>query len=375
MNQEQATGLYKAVLDNFYKRDSGILLEYAPPEAEDRDSCFLFSYFATTGMMYQACKAGIGDKALYRKLVAGFAHYRSAPFGDNCVKYHSERGDAPGAGHGPCFFDDNIWVARNFLFAHEIFGDAAYLAEAVRVVNYTHTAWDEELGGLVWNENGLTENGTEQELERGLSANACSILVNALLYRLTGEAGYLRWAEKFYAFCKTVQDPDSGLYYNGIHTLLRDGRRQAGAVNKDLYAYNPGSMILADLVLHEITGDAAYYEDAELAVRAAHAALLHPGKNGRPGHYRDFVWFLTILAEACQALAGAGSNAGAPVMRVFAESLAYAGQHYKAASGLLPHDYVGGWRTGEQEHTVYDRLLLTHSGTAETAVILYAMGL
>ena len=33
------------------------------------------------------------------------------------------------------------------------------------------------LGGLVWCEQGLTDQATEQELERGLSANACCILV------------------------------------------------------------------------------------------------------------------------------------------------------------------------------------------------------
>ena len=33
---------------------------------------------------------------------------------------------------------------------------------------YTYTAWDWDLGGLVWCEQGLTDQATEQELERGL---------------------------------------------------------------------------------------------------------------------------------------------------------------------------------------------------------------
>lgn len=373
MIQNQAAALCEAVLKAFYLPGGPTLREYAPPAPGDRDSCFLFSYFGTTGMLYHACKAGLCDLALYRQMVDGLAFYRAAPLGEGRSKYHAERGDAPGGSHDPCFFDDNIWVARNLLFAHELLGDAAYLAEAQRVVRYTYTAWNEALGGLVWNENGLGENGTAQELERGLSANACSILVNAQLYELTGAPDYLQWALKFYAFCKTVQDPNSKMYYNGVHTLLENGSRRAGAVNRDLYAYNPGSMILADLALHRITGDASYFEDAELAATAAHPAFLREGKPGEPPYYKDFVWFLTILAEAALALAAKGSRAGDPILSVFRQSLDYAWDQFRTDTGLLPHDYVTGWRAADQQPE-YDRLLLTHCGTAEIAVLLFLHG-
>ena len=90
----------------------------------------------------------------------------------------------------------------------------------------------------MWCEQGLTDQATEQELERGLSANACCILVNAWLYQLTGEKSYLEWADRFYQFCKQMQDPVTKIYYNGVHTLLQNSHRQAGDVNKDLYSYN-----------------------------------------------------------------------------------------------------------------------------------------
>jgi hypothetical protein len=144
-------------------------------------------------------------------------------------------------------------------------------------------------------------------------------------------------------------------------------------VNKDLYSYNPGSMILADLVLHQITGDEQYYEDAEQAARASHQAFLRPGSEGKPECYQDFVWFLAILAEGCQALAAAGSNAAEPLFNVYEKTLAYAHSHYQVETGLLPHDYVSGWHTPDQQDE-YDRLLLTHSGTAEIAMLLLQAG-
>ena len=370
MKLTQAAGLCGAVQRNF---DCGnaLLKEFAPLQQGDRKSCYLWSYFATTGMLYHAHKAGVPILSYYHTLIDGFAFYRSQPFTGGLVKYHSERGDAPGEGHGPCFFDDNIWVARNFLFAYEVFGCSEHLDEARRIVAYTYTGWNEEIGGLVWNENGLTEHGTIQELERGLSANACCILVNTILYRLTGEESYLAWARRFYDFCKTVQDPDTKIYYNGIHTMLQNGRRVPGEVNRDLYSYNPGSMVLADLELYAATGERSFYEDAIATANAAHHAFLRQCSATGLSYYHDFIWFLAILAEAYHALAAYDPDMVKPWIAVFEGMLQHALTSGMMRNGLLPHDYMTGWRTKSDN---YDRMLLTHSGTAEIALLLSTLG-
>ncbi|MDO5602569.1 MAG: glycoside hydrolase family 76 protein [Oscillospiraceae bacterium] len=372
--------LTQAVLNNFYDRERNCLREYAPVRADDRKDSYLWGYFAATGMLYHACRTEEDLKPVYRGLLEGLLYYRSKPLKDGLVKYHSERGDAPDGGHGPCFFDDNIWVARNYLFAYETFGDAFYLAEARRVAAYVYTGWNGALGGLVWNENGLTEHGTVQELERGLSANACGSIVSAMLYRLTGEEGYLDWARQFYTFCKTVQDPVTKIYYNGVHTLLKDGKRLAGEVNKDLYSYNTGSMLLAGLYLYDVTRDEACYADVLAAAKAAHEAFLCPATAEKPAYYTDFDWFMAILAEGYEALAGYDKPAAKKYLKPFEDALTYAAGHFMAENGLLPHDHTKGWRRYKdqegltqdewQKNNEYDRMLLTHSGTAEIAWIL-----
>ena len=124
------------------------------------------------------------------------------------MKYHSGRGSEVNGGHVDCFFDDSIWVARNFLRAYELFGDEWYLEEAKRVNNWVLWDWNDDLKGIVWSEVGLTDGATEQHLERGLSANACGIMVNAMLSELAENAEekayYFEWAEKFYDFCKII---------------------------------------------------------------------------------------------------------------------------------------------------------------------------
>ena len=368
MKRAQARRLYEAVMKNFLVFQVPMTLrEWAPRRPGDRDTCYLFSYFAAAGMMYRAVKAGELDvRGPYRQLITDLSYYRAGQMPQGQSKYHSERGAAPGEGHGPCFFDDNIWVARNLLCAYEVFGDAAYLEEAKKIAAYTYTAWNWELGGLVWCENGLTEQGTQQELERGLSANACCILVNAWLYQLTGEADYLEWARRFYGFCKGMQDPVTKIYYNGVHTLLRDGRRLAGEVNKDLYSYNPGSMILADLLLFDITGDKAYETDAWQTAQATHEAFLQKNENGTQ-EYKDFIWFTAIWAEACAELTKRDAERTLAYRAVFDQMLTHGIEHCQRLDGLIPHDCARGWRPGEDD---YDRLLLTHCANAEIAFLL-----
>lgn len=367
---ERAKQLCEAVLNQFMVKGEGIAFrEYAPEKPGDRDTCYLWSYFAVSGMLYRLIKTGAGGYLeIYRKIIDGFLYYRTNPehMESGKIKYHSERGEKTDGGHGPCFFDDNIWVARNYLFAYEVFQEDVYLKEAVRIVQYIYTGWNKELGGLVWNENGLTDEGTEQELERGLSANACCIIVNAELYRLKGEKGYLDWALRFYQFCKGVQDAETKIYYNGIHTIVRAHVRTSGNVNKDLYSYNSGSMILADLLLYKLTGRMEYKEDALLTAEAAHQAFLRQDAETGVSCYKDFVWFTAILAEGFEALAEEAPAAAEPYFAVLEQSLTYACEHYKKGNGLLPHDYAGGWRQDDD----YDRMLLTQSGTAEIACLL-----
>lgn len=370
MKLEIAKELLDAVEEQFFVLEENRLWDFAPVLPTDRGN-ILWSHFATTGMLYHAYQAGLPIRDLYRKVLDCFTYYRSKPLLDGTgIKYHSERGEEPNSGHFTCFFDDNIWVARNMLFAYEMFGETWYLEEAKRIVNYIYTGWNEELGGLVWNEIGLTEHGTEQELERGLSANACCIIVNARLYQLTGESSYLEWANRFYDFCKMTQDPVTKMYYNGIHTLLADGKRVAGAVNKDLYSYNPGSMILADLLLYEITKVEAYLEDAKLSAKAAHEVFLRKDEVSGVRYYEDFTWFLAILAEAYEKLKPYDTEAVEEYFQVFEESMNYALSNRRA--GLLPHDFVTGWRADGDD---YDRMILTHSGTVEIAFLLAKNGL
>lgn len=372
MNGNERIEFLEAIINSYaIDEEKGIYKEYAPPKTEDIPYAYLFSQFGLTGMLYFAVKSGLEVKKQYKSALDGLNYYRSMPYDDDSIKYHSERGENYNGGHATCFFDDNIWVARNNLFAYEIFGKKEYLLEAQRITRYIYKGWDEELGGLVWNELGLTPKGSEQDLERGLSANACCIIVNSLLYQITGEESYLNWAKKFYEFCKRMQDPVTKVYYNGVHTIVEDAKKHSGAINKDLYAYNSGSMILADILLHEITNDDSYLQDAIACAHATHKAFL-VDKEDNLKYYDGFNWFTAILIEGYQELVEYPKTPDSDrelvlsYMDMVKEGLTYSFDNFKSEYGLLPHDYTIGWRDNEPEETkVFDRLFLTQTGLAE----------
>lgn len=372
LNEEFAKLLLENVL-KLYRNNEGkyYLREYYPNKENEVSTAYLWSYFGALGMMYQMNRLFPSDMDIreeYKTMLDNLAYYKNASSNDYMAKYNSGRGASVNHGVGDIFFDDNIWVARNMLFAYEIFGDEDYLLEAIKVTNFIYTGWNEEIGGLVWNETGLGTNATPQELERGLSANACSIIVNAKLYQLTEDESYLNWAVKFYDFCKQMQNSDTGIYYNGIHTVVKpDGTRINNSINKDLYAYNPGSMILANLLLYDITKEEDYYIDGKKAAAISHSVFVKEENNIK--FYKGYPWFTAILIEGYEALSGYDSDFTKPFTEVLKNSLDYASRNYMNENGMLP----GNLATGFNDNYAEDRQLLTQSAYAEMYALLSLM--
>jgi uncharacterized protein YyaL (SSP411 family) len=371
-DEERAKQLLENVLKLYRENEDDYYLhEYYPKKDDEVSTAYLWSYFGALGMMYQMNRLFPSDTFIreeYKAMLDNLSYYKNANSNDLLAKYNSGRGTSVNHGVGDIFFDDNIWVARNLLFAYEIFGDAAYLSEAIKVTNFIYSGWNEEIGGLAWNERGLGTNATPQELERGLSANACSIIVNAKLYQLTQDESHLNWAIKFYDFCKQMQNSDTGIYYNGIHTVIKpDGTRINGSVNKDLYAYNSGSMILADLLLYDITKEEEYYNDAKKAAEISHSIFVKEENDIK--FYKGYPWFTAILIEGYESLFQYDSDFITPFTDLLKTSLDYACNNYMDDNGMLPSNVA----TGFNDNYAEDRQLLTQSAYAEMYALLALM--
>ncbi len=316
-------------------------------------SGYLWSNFSGVGLQYYVCKLypdSAKEKEIFRRMINNFQYFRqsdpSVNAAENSVKYHSARGGRINSGSGDCFFDDNVWVARNYLRAYEILGDEWYLEEAIRVNNWVLSGWNHELGGIVWSEVGLTDSANAQHLERGLSANACAIIVNAKLSELVDDPDqktfHKEWAERFYTFCKRMQNtPSTYDYWNGIHTIIENGVRKDGDINRVHFSYNSGSMILANLALYECEEDAAkkdvYMTDAVNTAKASQRTFWVTDVSTRKSYYQGDPWFAAILAEAYYELNAYQPDVATKYLNNFAKNaeLAYANRDKR--TGLCPY--------------------------------------
>lgn len=345
-----------------------------------QQSGFLWSNFSGVGMQYYVCKLYPDDakqKEIFRRMIYNFQFFRQSNpennKAENSVKYHSARGNRINGGYGDCFFDDNIWVARNYLRAYEILGDEWYLEEAIRVNNWVLSGWNNELGGIVWSEVGLTDQANEQHLERGLSANACGIMVNAMLSQLVESPDqkefHLNWAKQFYSFCKKMQNtPNSYDYWNGIHTIIENGVRKDGDVNRVHFSYNSGSMILANLLMYECAEDEAekkaYMDDALKTAAAAKKTFYVLDSNTKKMYYQGDPWFAAILNEAYYELSKYDAKGGGRYLESFTKNVEIAYSNRDKRTKLCP--YQAPWEVTWDKNESY---VIHQIGFAQQAVI------
>lgn len=166
---------------------------------------------------------------------------------------------------GTPYFDDNVWVALALLHQHRLTGARDCLQLAERVFSFVRTGWVasgwSHPGGIRW---------ADAKWSRGrhTCSSAPAAEVAAELFLLTGNADYLDWAMRTYAWVWQTLRLESGLFADLI--------TPEGHVDATIWSYNQGTMIGAGALLHEATGDAGYLAEAG---EVAEASL---GRFGRP---------------------------------------------------------------------------------------------
>ena len=198
----------------------------------------------------------------------------------------------PGGGDDR-YYDDNAWMAIDFVYAYERTRDAKYLRRAEELLRFVWSGWDERQGGVYWHVSRDTRGGKAQK-------GVCSSATAA--YGMLRLAGHKSGAERVDLIArarravawtrKHLQDRDK-LYMDNVDP--RNGR-----IQRHKWTYNTGMMIRCHLLLHERTGSAADLAEA-LAVGRAAEAFLDP----ETGAYRDAPFFSHLLAEADLALSRA----------------------------------------------------------------------
>lgn len=167
---------------------------------------------------------------------------------------------APPAGPGgPKYYDDNDWVGIELARLYRLDRDPAVLASAQAIMNFEMAAW-QEAPGLAC-PGGIPFSNAVSNTDRNTVTTAPAAELALQLYRLTGQAAYLEFAKRAYAWVRNCLLRADGLYADHISPR--------GAVEQTAWSYNQGTMIGAGALLYQATGEGAYLWQARQTAKAA----------------------------------------------------------------------------------------------------------
>lgn len=222
------------------------------------------------------------DIARVRRIIGSLKAYAGTPTG----VYHAR------VVRSLRYYDDNNWIALDFLDAYGLLHDPALLTGAEEIFHWLTTGWDaKQGGGILW---------ADGHADRPTVSTAPAITIGMRLAALTHDASYKTWALRMYAWENSTMRAPSGLYWDHIDAQ--------GRIDKDIVSYNQGAMIDANLAAYHTTGQGRYLAEAKRIAAAMNAA--HPGPWRERGNYAAFdAIYFQSLAHLDAASPGAASLA------------------------------------------------------------------
>jgi hypothetical protein len=295
-------------------RDHALYAETADPEDDRYAFVWPFSHaLAATLDMTGLPEVGGGYQAEVWDRLRGAARYFDASPAFGPPGYSSAVLPPLGSG-GDKYYDDNSWLGLAFLRDHRLTGNPTSLALARRVFDFVVDGWDRTSavapGGVYWKQ----QTPGERNHDRNAVSNAPTAELGLRLFQLTGQPTYYDSAIRMYDWVNaTLRDTADNTSWwtaeeraSGRVGLYWDHLDAAGAIERTKWSYNQGTMIGANVLLHQIHGarTMAYLLQAE---HLAGAALGHYDRAGYRSQDPPFnaTFFRNLLF-----LAGTSRNVG-----------------------------------------------------------------
>ena len=234
-----------------------------------------------------------------------------------------------GAGHADRYYDDNVWLAIDFLESYHLTGNKDYLNKSIEAWQFIISGWtDEQGGGIYWCE--------QKKGSKNTCSNAPSAVVALQLFETTKDKRYFDWGEKIYHWTqKTLQDTTDNLYFDNISL--------SGKISKAKYTYNSGQMLQAAALLYKITGKEQYLTDARKIAKSAiqyfsEDFFTPEGKKIRLFKNRGN-WFNAILVRGYTELYALDKND--EYLKIFRDNLDFVWDHVRDEKGLFVKNWSG----------------------------------
>lgn len=332
---ERSVLLNNSVREKYWQEEVLFTYHYYPNFTDDAtgdmSTAFVWPYTETVAANRRI--ATISDKkkkevsSYYKKTLEGFEYYRA--FRNDYQVYCASRATEIGFAAGDTYYDDNIWISREFLNAYEIFGESDYLESSENVAKFVWSGWaNDDLGGIYWCE--------QKKNSRNTCSNAPASLLFARLYETTENEEWLDRAKRVYRWTyDALRDPSDNVYWDNVSN--------EGTVTKWKFTYNTGSMISAGVKLYEITGEKDYLEQAKASAAGAFSYWFQD-RQGKDYKVIDSAnpWFNVLLLDAWTELYPYDKDAALSYIGAYEANLNYA--YTDLCDGLMPNDWVNGWK-------------------------------
>ncbi|WP_057914634.1 glycoside hydrolase family 76 protein [Peribacillus muralis] len=251
-NIERAVISYESLQKYFYKSDVKLYTEEFP-HVSNNPYAFVWPYaraMAATIDMSRLPKIGEKYVSDRKDRLTGLELYWN---NETTPKGYDSYVRPPIGNGGDKFYDDNDWIALNFIKLYEMTGDKNALERAKEIFKLQVYGWDDDSshpspGGVFWTQAPWSN-------DRNTISNAPVAQIGLYLYEITGEKYYFDWAKKTYDWVNSSMLAPNGLYWDHIDLQ--------GNIEKTQWTYNQGMMLGANVLFYKTTGDDSYLKLAE----------------------------------------------------------------------------------------------------------------
>jgi Glycosyl hydrolase family 76 len=192
---------------------------------------------------------------------------------------------APPTGPGGAkYYDDNEWVGIELARTYELTHNAVALEHAQQIMALVMAGWQTDPGLAC--PGGIPFSNAASNTDRNTVTDAPAAELGIQLYRLTGNAQYLQFAQMAYEWVRQCLLQPNNLYADHI--------RPHGVVDQTLWSYNQGTMIGAGVLLYQATGNSAYLYQARQTAQAA-LSYFTPGRLATEIPFFISVYFRNLL--------------------------------------------------------------------------------
>ena len=281
---------------------------------------------------------------------------------------NSSQKDSVSADMGSIFFDDNIWVAKEFYYAYRNLDDEKYLNEAINIVNWIVGEGYEStkgMNGIYWRWGSKFLHPGVTNDEQNASLNACASAPTGMmlvkLYNAMGEGehaakftairnSYLTTARSIYNFLwNTLREPDKNVLRDKVFVNKNGDALVLGMVDSQQLPYNTGTFMTlgAELYNNAVqsgnTAAAELYADrnAQVAQGADRTFANTEAVKGQYSYNKNS-WFTSFLLDGYMDILPTDDNCEAYIEHM-RSALDYGWKHNRAEDGMVSPAWVIGW--------------------------------